>query len=85
MKAVAREELPTNLLFSAAISEAPFAHLNFSSESELIKVSAVLIFFLVLMACCYNLFLLSSSFWESAFNRATLSLIYFNFSRDDAN
>jgi hypothetical protein len=29
MNAVAKDEFPTNLLFSAAISDAPFAHLAF--------------------------------------------------------
>jgi hypothetical protein len=38
MKAVASEQLPTNLFFSSEISEAPFFQRARSPESELIKV-----------------------------------------------
>jgi hypothetical protein len=51
MKAVANEALPTSRFFSLLISLAPFLHLALSPDSELISVSAVLIFFLVLAAC----------------------------------
>lgn len=47
MNAVANEQLPTNLFFSSDISDAPFFQRALYPESELIKVSAVVIFFLV--------------------------------------
>jgi len=47
MKAVAKEQLPTNFLFSSEISFAPFFQRARSPDSELIRVSAVVIFFLV--------------------------------------
>tara|TARA_B110000503_G_C7159825_1_gene419117 strand:- start:768 stop:941 length:174 start_codon:yes stop_codon:yes gene_type:complete len=50
IKAVAKEQLPTNLLFYSPISLAPFCHLSLSSVREEIKVLAVVIFFLVLLA-----------------------------------
>jgi len=50
IKAVAKEQLPTNLLFYSPISEAPFCHLSLSSVNDEIKVLAVVIFFLVFVA-----------------------------------
>jgi hypothetical protein len=50
MKAVANEQLPTNLLFYSPISEANLAQRSLSSVNEEIKVLAVLIFFFVLAA-----------------------------------
>ena len=50
IKAVAKEQFPTNLLFCSPISEANLAHLSLSSVNEDIRVLAVLIFFLVLLA-----------------------------------
>jgi len=47
MNAVAREQLPTNFFFSSEISLAPFFQRALSPDKELIKVSAVVIFFLV--------------------------------------
>jgi len=57
INAVAREMLPTNFLFLSPISLAPTLHLSFSSDNELIKVLAVLIFFLVLLALSSNTYL----------------------------
>ena len=45
MKEVAREQLPTSLFFSSEISLAPFFQRTLSPESELMRVSAVVIFF----------------------------------------
>jgi hypothetical protein len=50
IKAVAREQLPTNLRFCSPISLAPFCHLSLSSVREEIRVRAVVIFFFVLLA-----------------------------------
>lgn len=54
MKAVASEQLPTRRIFYWEIIEAPFFQRSFSSISELIKVSAILIFFLSFIAFCSN-------------------------------
>lgn len=64
---MANDIFPTNLFFLSPISLAPIVHLSLSSESELIKVLAALIFFLVLFALSSNIylsaiFLLYSSF-----------------------
>lgn len=58
MKAVAREQLPISLLFSSPISLAPALQRVYSSVKEPIRVLAVLIIFLVLLA-------LSSSYYFS--------------------
>jgi hypothetical protein len=50
MKAVAIEQLPINLLFSSPISLAPLDQRSYSSVREPIRVLAVLIIFLVLLA-----------------------------------
>jgi len=50
INAVANEQLPTNLLFYSPISEANFAQRSLSSVRDEIKVLAVFIFFLVLLA-----------------------------------
>jgi hypothetical protein len=51
IKAVAKEVFPTSFFFSSEISDAPFFQRDLSPESELIRVSAVEIFFFVLSAC----------------------------------
>jgi len=50
MNAVASEQFPINLRFWSAISVIPFCQRFFSSVSDEIRVLAVLIFFLVLLA-----------------------------------
>jgi len=50
MKAVASERFPTSLFFSSEISVAPFFQRALSPERELMRVSAVVIFFLVFWA-----------------------------------
>ena len=50
IKLVAKETLPTSLFFSSPISRAPMLQRSYSSDNELIRVLAVLIFFLVLLA-----------------------------------